>query len=620
MDRVEQARAYFDRNASEEEILVIHKNLVDSWSNGEVTNPELLSRTGRPERGGLLCQKIFGPIEDWCCACGALQGVDNEGLTCERCGVTCVTSAVRNTRLGHFSTTSLLHPSLVEAVAQVLGLTAKEVLALANLEAYLDEEGQVVFWPGEEEESQLMWICDHLDRCRVGFLYTKLQEASPEAMPEQLRSLGYGPSDLITRAIPILPPGQRPLLPSAGGLQTVDHHVEALLPLITRTKRLNRLMELDSPWIILANEFKDIQQLFEPLFSRSRRTAEIHGHLQAGWDGFAPCSNPQPLDRRPYDFDYYGDPQSPIAAVFRASHQSLLVQLPFVLVEVDLNGQAQEMIPTRGTRLQAVSKNGRYGLFRSQMTVDHFVFDFDRGEWLDAFPADFPVYVVTEDNEDTVIVECSKKSVRQLKLDDYPLLAVSSPCNRYCWVADKEEGGIFELSTGKILLNRLPYVDPEAGIPCLVNGRLVEWDDLDDEDVECLEIDPALVLTVDDEWRVFDGSCLFFGREPVMLLLSGDVVCFDSEGARLFVLDGDQLTILDLTEAPRVEKLVALKIMGVGFHRRPSTIKEGQWLALFESFGHLNRVLAATDRELLAVYGVGPKTVSRLRAEFGQEE
>ena len=147
MNYAKAASAYFDRDASPDEILAIHKNLVENWSSGEVTKPDLLGRRDRPERGGLLCQRIFGPVDNWRCACGAVEGRDNDGTTCERCGVLCTSSHVRNERLGHFATISLLHPALVDLVAAVLELTSKEVLALVNLEAYLGDDKQVVSWP-----------------------------------------------------------------------------------------------------------------------------------------------------------------------------------------------------------------------------------------------------------------------------------------------------------------------------------------------------------------------------------------------------------------------------------------------------------------------------------------
>lgn len=210
-------------------------------SSGRVRNPETINRrTGKPERDGIFCARIFGPVEDLRCLCGKLEGAACEGQVCDRCGVLCGASSARAERWGHVESPGpLVHPRLVPKLVAALGLPSKEVLAVVRFEASLRADGRVV-----REEVEGGRGADAL-----------------------ARALGPEADRLLLHLVPVTPPAWR-------GTRR-DPQDEALAGLVNRTNRHRRLLELDAPQIILDNELRMAQDALD------RVHAAIRAELQA---------------------------------------------------------------------------------------------------------------------------------------------------------------------------------------------------------------------------------------------------------------------------------------------------------------------------------------------------
>jgi len=214
-------------------------------SSGEVKNPEGLNpRTGKPERGGLQCARIFGPVQDHRCSCGKLASVERAGEICDTCGVLCGESRLRQERWGHIpSPVGLLHPTLMLDAARVLGCTPQELRKVLDEQANLNDDGTVVV----ARREQGAW--------------TFPSEAEDQRMARGLeyieQRLGPAAARIMPRTIPVTPSGWR-------GRQR-DAQDVAYARIVNRGNRLTRLIELDAPPIILRNEAHMLQQAFEKL-------------------------------------------------------------------------------------------------------------------------------------------------------------------------------------------------------------------------------------------------------------------------------------------------------------------------------------------------------------------
>lgn len=246
-------------------------------SSGRVRSPETINRrTGKPERGGLFCARIFGPVDDLRCLCGKLQGPDSAGQTCDRCGVLCGERRLRDERWGHIeSPVPLIHPVLVPQVAAALRCSVKDLRAVLHFDASLRDDGSVV---------------------RV-----ELPDArGPAAIA---RHLGARAAELTLTQIPVTPPGWR-------GTRR-DPQDEAYARLINRTNRLHRLLELDAPQIILDNETLMTQQALERLHKA------VRAELQARRPSSVAPSTPQAASLL---HAVYDDPDDDLARQAYADH------------------------------------------------------------------------------------------------------------------------------------------------------------------------------------------------------------------------------------------------------------------------------------------------------------
>ena len=295
--------------ASPEEIL--------SWSHGEVKKPETINyRTLKPERDGLFCAKIFGPIHDYECLCGKYKKMRYKGIVCEKCGVKVTTSKVRRERFGHIElVTPVAHiwyvSNLPSRIGTLLGIKMKDLERVLYYEAY------VVYEPGdapvkrgdilvEDEYRKLVDLygdtgfhaemgaeiirkmleeidlVDEYNSLKEELKTTK-SEARKKDIIKKLKIVeGFLNSDnrpewMIMTVIPVLPPDLRPLVALDGGKFAVADVNDLYRRVIHRNQRLKRLIELDAPEIIIRNEKRMLQEAVDALFDNGRRGNTIKG-------------------------------------------------------------------------------------------------------------------------------------------------------------------------------------------------------------------------------------------------------------------------------------------------------------------------------------------------------
>ena len=286
------------------------------WSHGEVKKPETINyRTFKPERDGLFCAKVFGPVKDFECNCGKYKRMKHRGVVCEKCGVEVIQSKVRRERLGHISLAApVAHiwflKSLPSKIGAVLDMTLKQLEKILYFEQYAVVESEV-----EElavgtlltEEKYRTALSEYPAQFRVGIgaeairellaskhlvdLSKQLREemASTSSQTKRLklgkrlfvieafRDSGNKPEWMILTVIPVLPPDLRPLVPLEGGRFATSDLNDLYRRVINRNNRLKRLLELDAPDIIIRNEKRMLQEAVDVLFDNGRRGRVITG-------------------------------------------------------------------------------------------------------------------------------------------------------------------------------------------------------------------------------------------------------------------------------------------------------------------------------------------------------
>ena len=285
------------------------------WSRGEVKKPETINyRTFRPERDGLFCAKIFGPIKDYECLCGKYKRMKHRGITCERCGVEVISSRVRRTRLGHIDlATPIAHiwffKNLPCYIGLLLDISNRDVERIIYYEAYVVvdpgntdlEIGQVInedtyrkykaegykFDAGMGAET-IKRMLENLDlEALQKKLQVEIKETRSEAkrlkLAKRLRIVnaflnsGNRPEWMILERIPVLPPDLRPLVPLDGGRFATSDLNDLYRRVINRNNRLRRLIELNAPEIIIRNEKRMLQEAVDALFDNGRRGRAVTG-------------------------------------------------------------------------------------------------------------------------------------------------------------------------------------------------------------------------------------------------------------------------------------------------------------------------------------------------------
>mgnify|MGYP000515679403 FL=1 len=291
-------------------------DLMRSWSYGEVRKPETINyRTFKPERDGLFCAKIFGPIKDYECLCGKYKRLKHRGVICEKCGVEVTLSKVRRDRMGHIELASpVAHiwylRSLPSRIGLILDMTLREIEQVLYFERFivLDpgltpvEKGQLL-----SEDAYQNLIEEHGNDLRVGMgaeaimellseidlekSFNELKEeiASTKSQAKNKRNVkrlklvesfinsGNRPEWMILTVLPVLPPDLRPLVPLEGGRFATSDLNDLYRRVINRNNRLKRLLELKAPEIIVRNEKRMLQESVDALFDNGRRGRAITG-------------------------------------------------------------------------------------------------------------------------------------------------------------------------------------------------------------------------------------------------------------------------------------------------------------------------------------------------------
>ena len=289
---------------------------IRSWSYGEVKKPETINyRTFKPERDGLFCAKIFGPIKDYECLCGKYKRLKHRGVVCEKCGVEVTLAKVRRERMGHIDLASpVAHiwflKSLPSRMGLLLNVTLREIERILYFEAYVViEPGMTELERGQllSEESYLDAIEQHGDdfdaRMGAEAVYELLKTVDladeintiREELPrtksetkikkftkrlklmEAFLQSGNKPEWMVMKVLPVLPPELRPLVPLDGGRFATSDLNDLYRRVINRNNRLKRLLDLNAPDIIVRNEKRMLQEAVDALLDNGRRGRAITG-------------------------------------------------------------------------------------------------------------------------------------------------------------------------------------------------------------------------------------------------------------------------------------------------------------------------------------------------------
>jgi len=297
-------------------IMIASPDVIREWSFGEVKKPETINyRTFKPERDGLFCARIFGPVKDYECNCGKYKRMKHRGVVCEKCGVEVIQSKVRRERMGHIELAApVAHiwflKSLPSKIGNLLDLTLRELERVLYFDSY------IVIEPGKSglkkldllsEEKYRELVNKYGSEFRAGIgaeaikellmtldleqvmedLREQLQKTNSEAKKKKLgkrlrivdafRTSGNSPEWMILEVIPVLPPDLRPLVPLDGGRFATSDLNDLYRRVINRNNRLKRLQELGAPEIIVRNEKRMLQEAVDVLFDNGRRGKVVLG-------------------------------------------------------------------------------------------------------------------------------------------------------------------------------------------------------------------------------------------------------------------------------------------------------------------------------------------------------
>ena len=288
------------------------------WSNGEVTKPETINyRTLKPERDGLFCERIFGPTKDWECYCGKYKRVRHKGIVCERCGVEVTDSKVRRHRMGHIKLAApVSHIWFLKGIPSYLGLLLD--MTLKDLEQIIYFNNYVVMHPADspfkkfqlltEEEYEEFMEANEESELKVGIgaeaIKALLEEIDVKKLAEDIRTELDGhvtsiqkkgklikrlrllnsliqsetePSWMIMDVLPVTPPDLRPLVQLDGGRFATSDLNDLYRRVINRNNRLQRLLEMGAPEIIVRNEKRMLQEAVDALIDNGRRGRTVVG-------------------------------------------------------------------------------------------------------------------------------------------------------------------------------------------------------------------------------------------------------------------------------------------------------------------------------------------------------
>ncbi len=290
--------------------------VIKSWSFGEVKKPETINyRTFKPERDGLFCAKIFGPVKDYECICGKYKRMKHRGVVCEKCGVEVTLAKVRRERMGHIDLAApVAHiwflKSLPSRIGLLLNVTLREIERVLYFESYIVtdpgltelEKGQILTeeeWVEKYEEfgdefsagmgaEAVQILLEELDiEDEIRIIREEIPETNSETklkklskrlkLLEAFNDSGNKPEWMIMNVLPVLPPDLRPLVPLEGGRFATSDLNDLYRRVINRNNRLKRLLELNAPEIIVRNEKRMLQESVDALLDNGRRGRVITG-------------------------------------------------------------------------------------------------------------------------------------------------------------------------------------------------------------------------------------------------------------------------------------------------------------------------------------------------------
>src|SRR5436190_9087028 len=298
-------------------ITVASPDAMRSWSKGEVKNPETINyRTFKPEKGGLFCERIFGPVKDWECSCGKYKRIKHRGVVCDRCGVEVTLSRVRRERMGHIElAVPVSHIWFFKCMPSRIGLMLD--MTARNLERVIYYEDYLVIDPGNTplKQHQLLSEMEYrearqtygveafvakmgaeavreaLSKVDLHKQIDQLQVAMTETKSKQIRkklakriklfqgfvSSKSRPEWMILTVLPVIPPDLRPLVPLEGGRFATSDLNDLYRRVINRNNRLKNLLQLKTPEVIIRNEKRMLQEAVDALFDNGRHGRAVTG-------------------------------------------------------------------------------------------------------------------------------------------------------------------------------------------------------------------------------------------------------------------------------------------------------------------------------------------------------
>src|SRR5688572_7822723 len=297
-------------------ITVASPESIRSWSNGEVKNPETINyRTFKPEKGGLFCERIFGPTRDWECSCGKYKRIKHKGVICDRCGVEVTLARVRRERMGHIElavpvTHIWFYKCMPSRIGLMLDMSSRQLERIIYYEDYLViDPGQTpltkcqLLTETEYREAQEQYGEDFvagmgaeavkklLSEINLNKLNKELEEAMGNTKSKQIRKklakrlkLVQGfrkspnrPEWMVLDVLPVIPPDLRPLVPLEGGRFATSDLNDLYRRVINRNNRLKKLIDIKAPEVILRNEKRMLQEAVDVLFDNGRRSRAVRG-------------------------------------------------------------------------------------------------------------------------------------------------------------------------------------------------------------------------------------------------------------------------------------------------------------------------------------------------------
>jgi len=298
-------------------ITLASPDAIRSWSKGEVKNPETINyRTFKPEKGGLFCERIFGPVKDWECSCGKYKRIKHRGIVCDRCGVEVTLARVRRERMGHIElAVPTCHIWFFKCMPSRIGLALD--MTARHLERVIYYEDYLVIDPGNTplKQNQLLSelecrearetygaeafvakmgaeaVREALERVDLVKGAHELERAMTETKSKQIRkklakriklyqglhSSKSRPEWMILTVLPVIPPDLRPLVPLEGGRFATSDLNDLYRRVINRNNRLRTLLQLKTPEVIIRNEKRMLQEAVDALFDNGRHGRPVTG-------------------------------------------------------------------------------------------------------------------------------------------------------------------------------------------------------------------------------------------------------------------------------------------------------------------------------------------------------